>query len=424
MLLQFSVKNYKCFRDEVTLSMLAADHVERLPGDSVAIPGVGRVLKVAAIYGANASGKSTVLSALTTLAIHARRGTSPDEPALELAFALTPEARRSPTRWELSVWAEDTAWNYILTILDGTVIEEALSTGTDGSETVWFHRQSGRESTSVTWGEGLTSAGRTTEFLGYVAEGCRPTQPLLAELNSRFVTEIRPLVGWLFRLVWEAGEEPHAWSDGTTPQTAVAARAATDPGFLEFVQQFVVAFDPTVEEIALRGELDAGDEDRWRLARDERIWLEFTPQGADVSLRTTHLSAGTRRIMELAHSFYLRATKWGGVVLIDELSRNLHPLLAQRLLRTARDASAESQLIFTTHNTGLLDPALLPPDSVWFVDKAHDGAASLYSLAEFKPEQISVLSNDLQRAYLDGRFGGTPQFGGLRRLAAAGGTDG
>ncbi len=146
-----------------------------------------------------------------------------------------------------------------------------------------------------------------------------------------------------------------------------------------------------------------------------------------VELRTTHEgqssddppiqlvdeSDGTRRLLNL--SPVLLARRAGQCVLIDELDRSLHAAAAQQFVREFLAARPDDQLLFTTHDTTLLDMPELPPACVWFVEKDASGCSSLHSLAEVKPEQLARFGGRFAAGYLQGRFGGVPH---LRPIAS------
>jgi hypothetical protein len=132
-------------------------------------------------------------------------------------------------------------------------------------------------------------------------------------------------------------------------------------------------------------------------------------------------SDGTQRLLDLAPVLYHSkspSSVEASIFVIDELERSLHPLLTRLFLGhfLGQTAGPTSQLIFTTHDTNLLDLALLPRDAVWFVEKNRQGASSVYSLAEFNGDQLDKLGGRVEEGYLQGRFGAIPFFGDLRRL--------
>jgi len=126
-------------------------------------------------------------------------------------------------------------------------------------------------------------------------------------------------------------------------------------------------------------------------------------------------SGGTQRLINLIPALFILKKKPEKVILLDELDRRLHPLLSRQFLEFSLDckiAESRSQLIFTTHDTNLLDLDILRRDEIWFVEKNQQGVSHLYSLAEFK------IRPDLkiEKGYLNGRFGAIPFFGNIHNL--------
>ena len=140
-------------------------------------------------------------------------------------------------------------------------------------------------------------------------------------------------------------------------------------------------------------------------AKDGRL-VTFTEQ---------EQSEGTQRLIHLLPALFGLNENLEQVVIIDELDRRMHPLVSRMLVEAATEGNGEprqSQLIFTTHDTNLLDLDLLRRDEIWFVEKDQGGASHLYSLAEFKVRP----DLDIEKGYLNGRFGAIPFIGDVRSL--------
>ena len=101
------------------------------------------------------------------------------------------------------------------------------------------------------------------------------------------------------------------------------------------------------------------------------------------------------------------------VYLIDEIDRSMHPMLSQKILEyyfNKLSSDRDNQLIFSTHESNLLNLELIRADEVWFVEKDREGVSHLYSLAEFKPRE------DIRKGYLQGRYGAIPFFASIKNL--------
>ena len=135
--------------------------------------------------------------------------------------------------------------------------------------------------------------------------------------------------------------------------------------------------------------------------------------GDNVTLPLHEESDGSRQLLNLLPALY-KLKMAGGVFVIDEIERSMHPILARKFieyfLKAARGSN--SQIIFTTHESTLLDLDILRRDGIWFAEKNEAGATQLYSLADFK------VRNDLRidKGYLQGRFGAIPFLGGIDHL--------
>jgi AAA15 family ATPase/GTPase len=124
-------------------------------------------------------------------------------------------------------------------------------------------------------------------------------------------------------------------------------------------------------------------------------------------------SDGTNRLFELIPAFDGLTREGNMVYIIDELERSLHPILAKELLQLfVNNSHLNSQLIFTTHETHLLDLELFRQDEIWFTEKKADGSSSFYPLSDYKPRE----DKNIRSGYLEGRYGGIPFLGDFSKL--------
>lgn len=418
MLLQFTVENVLSFRDETVLSLLAAPGVEHAPGQVIEVPELGRsVLRVAALYGANASGKSNLVKALQTAAVLVLVGTLPGRPIRVSPFKLDPDARGKPSRFEFEVWTDGSRWSYGFACTTARVEAEWLYRDAGDGEDNVFQRSTGDgDDVSIEIGDALRLDDERRQFWKFVAEGTRPAQLFLAEASQRNVKELAPLLRFFWGLWGVIRRAPIVFAerDDITSFAAELLRGAgTGVAGLEVVLPRNEAQGlSAVESLAGLGGARRAEN------TIPKIRFLHATRGAteDVYLEEEEESDGTRRLVELAPNWFL-LEKTDATIVIDQLDRSLHTLLSRNLLERflAADPATSGQLIFTTHDTNLLDLELLPHDSIWFVEKDLGGGSSLYSLAEFKPEQLEQLGNKLESGYLHGRFGGTPFLSNPRR---------
>ena len=124
----------------------------------------------------------------------------------------------------------------------------------------------------------------------------------------------------------------------------------------------------------------------------------------------TDESDGTRKLFEFVGG-WLRALEWGATLFVDELDRSLHPHMTRFLVALfhGHNNAKNAQLVFTTHDTTLLDRELMRRDQIWFVEKDPQSASRFYSLLEYSPRKDEAY----ERGYLKGRYGAIPFIGSL-----------
>jgi AAA15 family ATPase/GTPase len=160
-------------------------------------------------------------------------------------------------------------------------------------------------------------------------------------------------------------------------------------------------------------------ESRGRMLRRPRILLQHQAGDEGSWLDLNEESEGTKTLFRMAPSVF-RALESGGLLLVDELESSLHPLIGLaivKLFNCPRANSRNAQVIFTTHDTNLLGTTLgqqpLRRDQVWFTEKDDEGASTLYPLTDYKPRK----AENLERGYLQGRYGAIPFLGDISWMA-------
>lgn len=431
MLLQFSVENFLSFREPQVLSMLAADGVDHPPHMVMEGPEGKKVLRCAAIYGANASGKSNLVKALEFGTRLVLKGTRAGEGLGVRFFRLDATSSEKPAsfQWELDV--DGSQFSYGFEISDTLVLSEWLFVRDHQGESLVFER----EGAKVNLTDKLTTNPERTAFLRFVAQGTRPNQLFLGEARERNVFELAN--------VWGAFEACQ-FVQPDRPLTPLLDFFRKHPDFADHASDLLRHAGTGVETIRVMEDerpLFLIDEDELSLRRDAQLALfnafarenssgtiRFSergterlmtfhpiPGGASASFSIVEESDGTQRLLDLAPPLYL-FEKTSMFLAVDELERSLHPLLTRAFLSRIVKSPTKSQLLFTTHDTNLLDLTLLSRDAIWFTEKDPAGATVLYSLAEYKEDQISQLGPQLEKGYLQGRFGAIPFLGDASRL--------
>jgi AAA15 family ATPase/GTPase len=151
---------------------------------------------------------------------------------------------------------------------------------------------------------------------------------------------------------------------------------------------------------------------------DGKIWVKTLKVGhvgkrhKSVLFNLDEESDGTVRLLDFVPAFksVISSEK---VFIIDEIERSIHPLLIKELVQKfSLDSNTRGQLIFTTHESNLLNQEIFRQDEIWFAEKNKEGSTDLYSLNDFKEHKTI----DIQKGYLNGRYGSIPFLGNLQDL--------
>jgi uncharacterized protein len=435
MLIRFRVSNFLSFDAQTELSLLPGavrsheNHVVR--GESA---GDIDLLKMALIYGANASGKSNLVSAMNFARSLILKGTRPDQVINLPAFKLNPASRKAPSRFEFEIKIGKQGFLYGFLADTQTVHEEYLYEFKKTTQKMLFERKTPDGKTEVQFGKGLPQQKDQRDFLRFTGMGTRPNQLFLSECNERNVDLYQQIFSW-FRdtLVIVFPEMPIAdFFDMTSEsenRSVVEILSNFDTGICgvdyepvdpekEFppnvIKQILSSINPEATKGPFFGKLSIQKGKQYRFKMDPesktglQMWtMRFQHQGKETALMDANEeSDGTLRLLDLIPILQTGDTR-NKVFVIDELDRSLHPLIAYRLIQRFLKNSGANQLIATTHAANLLDFDLLRRDEIWFMEKDREGASHMFSLEEFTPRY----DLDIEKGYLFGRFGAIPVFG-------------
>lgn len=446
MLLSFSVANFRSFRVEQSLSTLASKRLGPCAGSAHVYPLPGtqeHALRVAALYGANAAGKSNVVRACLALQRLVCEGTDPGDEMPRDPFLLDDSSRNEPTSFEVQFVQDGTVFRYGACFDAQRVHEEWLSAYEGKKERSLFARTStDTGDTTVELGPAATGESSTTKLRSLAEVAARPNQLFLNEVRNLdnpqaqgvrlhcviqwFTSTLKvipPGAAFVSLIEKVASEEEFARFASEFLRDASTGISSLETESLEIPKsQFPPAVLDTLEgerhDRYLPAPLPVGWEFVKETGGDTVKIRRIVASHVDEERRTVQLplnkeSDGSQRLLHLLPALYQLA-KHPRVYVVDELERSMHPMLARKFVEffvKAGDGS-NSQLIFTTHESGLLDLDLIRRDGIWFAEKDRDGATHLYSLADFK------VRNDLRidKGYLQGRFGAVPFLNGLDRL--------
>lgn len=421
MLLQFSVSNYGCFRTRQTLNFAASAQDKSLPDNVIQqkLPGLpgSQWVKGVALYGANASGKSTVLGALKALAnmvTESAKMTDPKEPIPQIVpFALCPGQPTAPTAFSVVFVTDGVRYEYRVAATRERIMHESLRAFPKAKEQLWFSRDFDPQTRRYTFTpERPTGFTRDPQLEGYTLSNMLFLSKAIA--NNR--SDLEPVYRWFTeRLAFLDLSQASSLDHRFTLAQAVKKTGLQD-GILKLLRHADLGV-AGVRAVDVFPGGEAPDDFFEGLSKEiqeqlrKRKWTqpELTHRsqaGTEVALPWQRESTGTHRFFALVGP-WLDILHKGYTVCIDELETSLHPLLVRELLRllfSSQENAAGAQLLFTTHNPLLLDATLLRRDQVWFTDKDDQGEGHLYPLTDYQPRK----EESLVRGYLSGRYGAVP----------------
>lgn len=421
MLLQFCVENHRSLRDEQRLTLTAASLADRSDVQLHRFPTLeDPVIPAAAIYGANASGKTNVLHALASMrsaVLMSHRLWEPESGTPQQPFALD-ERAAAPSRFEVDVLVDGARHRYGFVLSSERVEEEWLYVWPNGRRQTWFKRTAG----DFDFGRHFQGENETIKGL------TRTNSLFLSAAAQNNHVAILPLFSWFRRLatVMRGGRETGGVLSARSPMlTELFSRQLSllqeDNDALrrdrEALVRLLHAADTGIVDIKI-DDRDGSFPERASSMSRRRPNLLFkhrSTTGHDAWLPLEAQSAGTITLLDIGLSL-IRCLRQGGVLCVDELEASLHPILALELLRLFHDKDenpSHAQLLFTTHDTNLLGNILgsspLRRDQIWFTEKDDHGATHLYPLTDFHPRK----EENLERGYLQGRYGAIPFLGKL-----------
>jgi hypothetical protein len=412
MLIEFRTKNFRSLRDEQVLSLVASKDKELLDTNTMptGIRAAPTVLRSAALYGANASGKSNVVKALQYMrGVVAESATAlqPGQPFSVQPFRLDAASAGEPTAFEVTFVVEGVRYQYGFALTSQRIVAEHLLVYKAFKPQRWFER-----TFDAATGKDVYEFGPGLKGPKIVWEGAtRPNSLFLSmavQLNNE---QLKPVFDWFVTRLLILNEVTPL-----NPQFSV--RMLQDADTRRRICEFLTAADVSIADIDVVTRKVAGQHVHFDLvtgrtevrAEDvEENQLRFhhsTEQGKAV-FDLQDESNGTRNLLFLTGPV-LDVLSRGLTLVIDELDTSLHTLLVRQLVQLFHQPGLNTggaQLVFTTHDTSLLGaPDLFRRDQIWFVEKKRDQASTLYGLSDFSPRKTEAL----ERGYLMGRYGGVP----------------
>jgi AAA15 family ATPase/GTPase len=415
MIIEIKVSNYRSINEEQTLSFVA-DRATRHPDNLIKRPG-HRLLKAIGLFGANASGKSNIVKAIGAMSAFVRDSATKmndGDPILAAEpYRLAPKTRNAPSRFEITFITDSIVYNYGFAADSERVHEEWLTAKREKSETKLFDisREPHGNSKLGLW----KATGFDFSITQLLTQRCRDNALFLSTAARENVEELLPVYRFFSTGIWAI--------DMTYLASSLIMMTANDcmrnPELNTQVEDLLRDADTNVNRI--RSEYERLDNPTTvtlpggTISRQApRLNIKYSQIGAEGESVEFDLkrdaSTGTQHLYGLT-GMLLKTLQKGDFLAIDELDASMHPLLTRRLLEMFQSPEANpngAQLLFTTHDSVLLDQQLFRRDQIWLAEKCN-GASTFFSLADIQPpirNTEAFLGN-----YLAGRYGGTPHLG-------------
>lgn len=414
MLIQFNFSNYKSFRNETTLDLSATKenelpyHVRRIKEE--------KVLPVAVIYGANASGKSNVQEALSYMqnmvlqSLNYGEESKVDKYMRATPFAFDLKSENEPSSFEVyftSHGDKNLIYNYGFSLDEKGIVEEWLNTKARTArkyKSVFYrnHDELKMNGISAKNRDNLSIALTCKTLL--VSLGAKLQVEKLKEVFLFFKNISITNFGGPFKNLIMSRQVPKHLED--------------DEDVKQNVLKYLSSFDDSIVDLRVETIKEDDDKNNNHLSIDAGHRIEGSDKIRYIPLRME--SAGTLKMFAL-YPYVQDVLNSGGLLFVDELNARLHPLLVRSFVQLFLNPDTNinnAQLIFTSHDSWQLNNGTFRRDEIWFTEKNHDGVSEMYSLADFVGEDGKFVRNDenYEKNYLLGKYGGIPSlkpFGGF-----------
>ena len=406
MLIQFNFKNFKGFKEETSLDMTAATLLQEHPYNLI----IGKeesYIKVAAIYGANGSGKSSIVQAFDfmrkwVLTSFKKESEKKGIPVKRFAFDNT--SRNKTAEFEVFFMHNSNEYQYGFTVDNKKVHEE------------WLYKRDFRGK-----GKYKTLFERSGDKIecSNLLKG--------AEALSEFVEESTLFLSMIASAKINYAKDVFHWFIATEVidfgdiilelvMNKMLPANIEDENYLSGIRDFLKSVDINIDGIRVEKKKNFDDEYEYKIYSKHLSKDKKTPY----EIPFTEESSGTQKMFAL-YTYIVNAMNNGDTLIVDELDAKLHPLLLRYIINMFHNEDINkngAQLVYTTHDNYTLSREIFRRDQVWFVEKDENAVSELYSLSELKLDDNKKVRNDAtyNKQYLLGRYGAVPILKGFDML--------
>lgn len=444
MLIRFLVKNLFSFKELTEFNMLPG-RFNRLPHHIVKEDGID-LLKLNALYGANGAGKSNLVNALSVLRDFLIDGEMPIDLITE-TFKFDKLSASKDVYLGIEFIKDKVPYYYALTINEGIIIEEELIISglgkTEDKQLFIRTDKVGEKNLEIIFSKEVQEDKEAAIFPSFlINEILDRNTPVLFHMKNRQNKVFGP-----YKNAFEWFEKNFEIIMPYSKPGGLVLQLERNKALYDFAIEIMQSFNTGIRDIHIDtipiedyfGEDNKQEAERitadlraktskMKFLRThfeevvfvlennkpmaKRILFSHGEDNGQVRFQFSEESDGTRRLMEYLPALFNAVVKCK-TYFIDEIERSIHPLLIKELIKKfSHDKDTMGQLIFSTHESNLLDQDIFRPDEIWFAEKNKEGATELYTLSEFK-EHHTI---DIRKGYLNGRYGGIPFLGNLKDL--------
>lgn len=396
MLIEFSVANFRSFRDKQTFSMVAASRLQRK--ENTFIPKLKYekfppLLKVAAIYGPNASGKSNFIKALKVIEQVASRKANSGEKLPVTPFAFDSVLKDQSSEFEIYFIQNEVRYQFILHLTPERIIKEQISSFLKNGESLIYSRNYIDDGHyEYEFGYNLNIDNQVLNFWKQI------TPPDLLFLSQAVASGSEEAVREIFLL--------HDWirsyfiyaNNMTSRSIELFMPIFNSKNNLSQIADFISQVDIPIKSIHIDKE-------------NRNIFLTHKTSLDEADLAYEDESQGTKNLIGLWFPWAIKNASRqdkeihiGTCLLADELDSSLHPKIVAALIRKHLSLEQPSQMIFTTHDSHLMDEKILRRDQFWLTERDQFGATRLYSIYDIEGRE----GEDIEKRYYEGRYRGLP----------------
>ena len=446
MLVRLVVENLFSFGERKEFNTIANNRLKTLDSHIYNMNGLN-LLKISSIYGANGAGKSNLVKSLGLF----KKLVTKEKIPFGLQDSQFKFHSKNNSKQILAVEfiQEDTCFYYAIELLENLVITEELYLSGLGAkeDTLIFERKTDTdENTNITFSDDFEKDEKCQILKSILIEDfVKPNEPILKLLSNRankFFRNVKKAFRWFAETVQIITPE-------SRPR-ALAHNIERDSGFKKYAEDIMCSFhigitslntekkeidkffgrdnEELIENLSegveaspnkmIRMQSKTSGEILVVVKEDDKIWVKQLKIGHTgkndqfASFELKEESDGTIRLLDFIPAFRDMLTE-NRVFFIDEIERSIHPLLIKELVKKfSLDSDTKGQLMFTTHESNLLDQEIFRQDEIWFAEKDKNGSTDLYSLSDFKEHKTI----DIRKGYLNGRYGSIPFLANLKDL--------